>query len=123
MISFVLSHDIIITSFYWDLLGLISYLPINFWSVKINCGIKAVLYNKIGDNFSLFLLILFYAFLSFIPYYPELSYSIFLPFAIIRWLIFNSYVLKYLSINSNTNVIFKAIEFMFFTFLNKDCNY
>ena len=33
-------------------------------------------------------------------------------------LAFNSYVLKYLSINSNTNVIFKAIEFMFFTFLN-----
>ena len=58
MISFVLSHDIIITSFYWDLLGLISYLPINFWSSKINCGIKAVLYNKIGDNFFLFLLIL-----------------------------------------------------------------
>ena len=65
MISFVVSHDIIITSFYWDLLGLISYLPINFWSSKINCGIKAVLYNKIGDNFSLFLLILFYSFLSF----------------------------------------------------------
>ena len=91
MISFVLSHDIIITSFYWDLLGLISYLPINFWSSKINCGIKAVLYNKIGDNFSLFLLILFYSFLSFISYYPELSYSIFLPFATIWWLIFNSF--------------------------------
>ena len=66
MISFVLSHDIIITSFYWDLLGLISYLPINFWSSKINCGIKAVLYNKIGDNFSLFLLTILYSLLSFI---------------------------------------------------------
>ena len=30
MISFILAEDIIITSFYWDLLGLISYLPINF---------------------------------------------------------------------------------------------
>ena len=50
-----------------------------------HCGIKAVLYNKIGDNFSLFLLILFYSFLSFISYYPELSYSIFLMFAIIGW--------------------------------------
>ena len=49
MISFVLSNDIIITSFYWDLLGLISYLPINFWSSKINCGIKAVLYNKLRE--------------------------------------------------------------------------
>ena len=92
MISFVLSHDIIITSFYWDLLGLISYLPINFWSSKINCGIKAVLYNKIGDNFSLFLLILFYSFLSFISYYPELSYSIFLPFAIYLFNYFNHWL-------------------------------
>ena len=91
MISFVLSHDIIITSFYWDLLGLISYLPINFWSSKINCGIKAVLYNKIGDNFSLFLLILFYSFLGFISYYSELSYSIFLPFAIYFFIIFNCF--------------------------------
>ena len=91
MISFVLSHDIIITSFYWDLLGLISYLPINFWSSKINCGIKAVLYNKIGDNFSLFLLSCFYSYLGFISYYPELSYSIFLPFAIYFFIIFNCF--------------------------------
>ena len=91
MISFVLSHDIIITSFYWDLLGLISYLPINFWSSKINCGIKAVLYNKIGDNFSLFFLTILYSLISFISYYPELSYSISLPFAITWLVIFNSF--------------------------------
>ena len=91
MISFTLSHDIIISFLFWDLLGLISYLPINFWSSKINCGIKAVLYNKIGDNFSLSLLTIFYPFLSFIPYYPELSYSIFLYFYIISLVMFNSY--------------------------------
>jgi len=91
MISFTLSHDIIITFLFWDLLGLISYLPINFWSSKINCGIKAVLYNKIGDNFFLSLLTIFYPFLSFIPYYPELSYSIFLYFYIISLVMFNSY--------------------------------
>ena len=96
MISFVLSHDYIITSFYWDLLGLISYLPINFWSSKINCGIKAVLYNKIGDNFSLIIVIIIYSFLSFISYYPELSYSIFLPFAIYFFIIFNSFTLNIL---------------------------
>ena len=78
MISFVLSHDIIITSFYWDLLGLISYLPINFWSSKINCGIKAVIYNKIGDNFSLLLLIITYSLLAFINYYLFINYSIIL---------------------------------------------
>ena len=90
MINFVLMHDIIIASFYWDLLGLISYLLINYWSSKVNCGIKAVLYNKIGDNFSLFLLVLFYLFLSFISYYPELPYSIFL-FCSSLFSIFNSF--------------------------------
>ena len=89
MISFVLSHDIIITSFYWDLLGLISYLLINYWSSKINCGIKAVLYNKIGDNFFLIIIIIFYSFLSFISYYIELSLNIFLPFVIYFFIIFN----------------------------------
>ena len=91
MISFVLSHDILITSLYWDLLGLISYLPINFWSSKINCGIKAVLYNKIGDNFSLLLLTFYYSILSIICYYPELSYSISLPFTILWLSVFNSF--------------------------------
>ena len=91
MIGFVLSHDMIITFFYWDLLGLISYLLINFWSSKVNCGIKAVLYNKIGDNFFLLFLVLFYSFLSFISYYPELSYSILLPFTIYFFIIFNSF--------------------------------
>ena len=65
MINFILSYNIIIAFFYWDLLGLISYLLINFWSSKVNCGIKAVLYNKIGDNFFLLLLILFYSFFIF----------------------------------------------------------
>ncbi len=58
---------------------------------KINSGIKAVLYNKIGDNFSLLFLILFYSVLSFISYYPELSYSIFLPFTIYFLGIINSF--------------------------------
>nr|YP_010729734.1 Nad5 [Neorotalia gaimardi]WEF49974.1 Nad5 [Neorotalia gaimardi] len=91
MISFVLSHDIIITSLYWDLLGLISYLPINFWSSKINCGIKAVLYNKIGDNFSLFFISILYSLLSLTCYYPELSYSISLSFILTQLVIFNSF--------------------------------
>ena len=41
-----------------------------------------MLYNKIGDNFSLYLLIIFYSSLSFIPYYPELSVQLILPFTI-----------------------------------------
>jgi len=39
-----------------DLIGLISYLLINFWSSKVSCGIKAVVYNKRGDCFSLLLI-------------------------------------------------------------------
>jgi NADH:ubiquinone oxidoreductase subunit 5 (subunit L)/multisubunit Na+/H+ antiporter MnhA subunit len=91
MINFVLMHDIIIASFYWDLLGLISYLLINYWTSKVNCGIKAVIYNKIGDNFSLFILVLFYLFLSFISYYPELPYSIFLFYSEYFFTSFNSF--------------------------------
>lgn len=92
MINFILSYNIIVAFFYWDLLGLISYLPINFWSSKVNCGIKAVLYNKIGDNFFLLLLILFYSFLSFIQYYLKLSYSIILSFIHYLFIIFYPFI-------------------------------
>ena len=46
MINFILSDDIITTYFYWDLLGIISYVLVNYWSSKINCGIKAIIYNN-----------------------------------------------------------------------------
>ena len=46
---FTLSNDLIITFPNRELIGLISYLLINFRSSKTYCGIKAVLYNKIGD--------------------------------------------------------------------------
>jgi len=73
MITFVLSNDLLIAFLNWDWLGLISYLLINFWSSKLNCGIKAVLYNKCGDCF--FLLVLAFSY-SFINYYVHLPLSI-----------------------------------------------
>ena len=73
MITFVLSNDLIIAFLNWDWLVLISYLLINFWSSKLNCGIKAVLYNKCGDCF--FLLVLAFSY-SFINYYVHLPLSI-----------------------------------------------
>lgn len=82
MLCFVLCHDIILSFLYWDLLGLFSYLLINFWSSKVNCGIKAVLFNKIGDNFSLFMVCWFYSELSFISYYPSLPINLLLPFSL-----------------------------------------
>ncbi len=54
MISFVLSQDIIITSEYWDLLGLISNITINFCSSKTNCTIDEVFYNKNINNNNIF---------------------------------------------------------------------
>ena len=50
--------------------------------MSINHGIKAVIYNKIGDNFFLYLLIIFYSSLSFISYYPELSFQLICSFTI-----------------------------------------
>ena len=110
MINFILSYNLISASFCWDLLGLISYLLINFWSSKVNCGIKAVLYNKIGDNFSLLLLILCFSLLSFIYSYVKLSYSISL-----------SYV-HYLFIIPIKNMLFLSILFplsLFFILYSK----
>ena len=83
MVSFVLCNNLLVTFLFWDLLGLISYLLINFWSSKVNCGIKAVLYNKVGDNGFLFLIVLFYSILN------TSNYSIIFPFAIC----FNSHAL------------------------------
>ena len=98
MINFILSYNIIIGYAYWDLLGLISYLPINFWSSKVNCGIKAVLYNKIGDNFSLLLLIIPISICSFINYYLSINYSIIITFIYYLFIIFYLFIPSYLFI-------------------------
>lgn len=63
---FTLSNDLIITFPNRELIGLISYLLINFRSSKTYCGIKAVLYNKIGDCFFLLLLAIYYSLISYL---------------------------------------------------------
>ena len=67
-----ITHDLILSFLYWDILGIISYLSINYWSSKINCGIKASIYNKVGDCSFISLLSLSYSYSSFINYYPFL---------------------------------------------------
>ena len=62
MIIFVLSNDFIITLLNWDWLGLISYLLINFWSSKTKSGIKAVVYNQVGDVCFLLIISFSYSF-------------------------------------------------------------
>jgi len=77
MITFVLSNDLIITFLNWDVSGSMSYLLINFWSSKVNCGLKAVVYNKVGDSVFILLLAVFYSHFSFINYYMFLPITLF----------------------------------------------
>ncbi len=98
MIIFILTHDLILSFLYWDVLGIISYLLINFWSSRINCGIKALIYNKIGDCSFILILSLSYSYLTFINYYP------FLPLSLMFNLFYN-YILSY----SNSYIIIQLI--------------
>ena len=56
MITSILTNDLLISFPNRDLLGIISYLLINYRSSKVNAGIKAVVFNKIGDIFFMLLL-------------------------------------------------------------------
>ena len=73
---------------------------------------KAVLYNKIGDNFSLYLLIIFYSSLSFIPYYPELSVQLILPFTIM--IITSTFLFNCLQYFNSSIIYYKFILYFIF---------
>jgi NADH:ubiquinone oxidoreductase subunit 5 (subunit L)/multisubunit Na+/H+ antiporter MnhA subunit len=93
MLLFVYCNDYLLALFYWELLGLSSYLLLNFWSNKNHCGIMALLYNKIGDILMLYSIGGCYYILSstdmelillllvhYHCYYPTLLLSIILTF-------------------------------------------
>ena len=75
MLTFVISNDLIITIVNWDWLGLISYLLINFWASKTKSGIKAVVYNQVGDLSFLMIIAFSYSVMPLINYSPFLSFS------------------------------------------------
>jgi len=77
MILFVISNDLMTSLFMWDWLGIISYLLINLFSSRSNCGIKAVVYNKVGDCFFLFIISSSFTLISFINYYPFLTFNLY----------------------------------------------
>jgi len=77
MLSFVISNDLIVTIVMWDWLGLVSFLLINFWASKTKSGIKAVVYNQVGDLSFLMIIAFSYSFLPFINYSVFLSFSMF----------------------------------------------
>jgi NADH-ubiquinone oxidoreductase chain 5 len=56
MLLFLISYSLLFIFISWEFLGIISYLLINFWSSRSNHGIKAVVYNKVGDIVFLILL-------------------------------------------------------------------
>jgi NADH:ubiquinone oxidoreductase subunit 5 (subunit L)/multisubunit Na+/H+ antiporter MnhA subunit len=76
MITSILSHDLIFIFLNWDLLGLIPYLSINYWSSKVNCGIKAVIMNRLGDLSILYSSSIIFSFISILGYYAFTSINI-----------------------------------------------
>ena len=49
---FVMSNNLIVLFFGWEVVGLCSYLLISFWKEKqesVKSSFKALLYNKVGD--------------------------------------------------------------------------
>ena len=56
MIFFVISSNLFTIFLGWELIGLTSFLLINFWKFKVttlNCSFKAFIFNKISDIFIL----------------------------------------------------------------------
>ena len=64
MIMFILSNNLLISFINRDLLGITSYLLINYWISKVESGIKAIVYNKVGDIFPIVWLVILYDLVS-----------------------------------------------------------
>lgn len=87
MYMFIVSYNILTLFICWEYLGLVSYLLINYWLTRINCGIKTLLYNRIGDCCFLLIISLFYA------YYYTFSLITFNLYIVIFSYIFMLFVL------------------------------
>jgi len=61
MFMFVFAFSLLLMFLCWEYLGIISYLLINFWLTRVNCGIKTLLYNKVGDLCFMLVLALMYS--------------------------------------------------------------
>lgn len=75
MILLVQGINLIILFVGWELVGITSYLLINFWYTRLaanKSAIQAILYNKIGDIFFLIGLFLLFCNIRNIPYFENL---------------------------------------------------
>jgi NADH:ubiquinone oxidoreductase subunit 5 (subunit L)/multisubunit Na+/H+ antiporter MnhA subunit len=61
MVMFVFASSLLLLFVCWEYLGIVSYLLINFWLTRVNCGIKTLLYNKVGDLCFMLVLALMYS--------------------------------------------------------------
>jgi len=61
MFMFVFASSLLLLFVCWEYLGIVSYLLINFWLTRVNCGIKTLLYNKVGDLCFMLVLALMYS--------------------------------------------------------------
>jgi len=91
MMLFILCNDLVLIYFNWDYLGLISYLLINWWSNKINSGLKAVIFNRLGDLSLLYLYSIIGSLFSIIGYYSFSSINVIR--LLITLLVINNYSL------------------------------
>ena len=60
MLFFIGIYHILWMFIFWDWLGIISYFCIHYWISKIRSGIKAVIYNKIGDILFIYIIGLYF---------------------------------------------------------------
>jgi len=49
MLLFLSTSSMLVLFLAWELLGLASFLLIHFWGHKVECAMKAVIYNRVGD--------------------------------------------------------------------------
>ncbi len=77
MLFFVLSLSFLSLIIAWEWLGIISYGLINYWSSKLGNGLKALMYNKLGDCSLMFILVLSYYSVGYV------NFSLFIPLFII----------------------------------------
>ena len=53
---------------------------INYWSSKVNCGIKAIIYNRLGDLSILYLFSIIFSLFSILGYYAFTSINFIIVF-------------------------------------------
>lgn len=89
MLLFIWFNSILFIFISWDWLGIISYFCINYWSSKIRSGIKAMLFNKIGDILFIWFISYYYAYGILHIIYSMDSCSLFILF--ILFIIYSLY--------------------------------